>query len=114
MNFTVETSEIAEAEIDAIFISLNARNPEFAGRWLVGLDRVLAGLSTFPGRYPRVEDNALRGQEVRKVLYRNGQMVYQILFELIDLNANGEPETARVLHVRYAAQRTMRQPEDDE
>lgn len=111
MKFTVETSEIAEAEIDAIFLYLNARNPEFAGRWLVGLDRVLAGLSTFPGRHPRVEDDALRGQEVRKALYRNGQTVYQILFELTDLNANGEPETVRVLHVRYAAQRTTRQPE---
>lgn len=114
MSFTVETSEVAEAEIDAIFLYLNARNPEFAGRWLIGLNRSLAELSVFPGRHPRVENDTLRGREVRKALYRNGRTVYQILFSLVNEDANGEPDTVRVLHVQNGSRRPLGQPEDDQ
>ncbi len=76
MTFSVDTSDVADAEIEAIFLSLNARNPVYAGRWLEGLTRFLEGLIVFPGRYAVVENADPRGREVRKALYRNGQTAY--------------------------------------
>ncbi len=114
MSFTVATSEVAEAEIEAVFLSLFLRNPDFAARWLEGLNRVIAALDTFPGRHARVDEGGLQGQEIRRVIYRNGQTVYRILFVLLDADGDGEDDTVRVLRVLHGAQRPLGQPEDDE
>ena len=37
MTYAVETSDVADAEIQAVFLRLSGRDPEFAGRWLEGL-----------------------------------------------------------------------------
>lgn len=114
MNFTVVTSEVAEAEIEAVFLSLFLRNPEFAARWLEGLKRVIDALDTFPGRHSRVDEGTRQGKETRRVIYRNGRTVYRILFVLMDTDGDGEDDTVRVLRMLYGAQRPLGQPEDDE
>ena len=115
MNFTVVTSNVAEAEIEAVFLSLFLRNPQFAAHWLEGLNRMIAALDTFPGRHARVDEGWLQGQEVRWEAYRNGRTVYRILFTLVDADGDGVEDTVRVLRVLYGAQRPLGQSaEDDE
>ena len=114
MSFTVETSDVAEAEIEAVFLSLFLRDTEFAAQWLEGINRVIATLDTFPGRHSRVDEGAVLGRETRRIIYRNGQTVYRILFTLLDADGDGEDDTVRVLRVLYGAQRPLGQPEDEE
>ena len=114
MNFNVVTSDVAEAEIEAVFLSLFLRDPMFAARWLEGLNRVIAALDTFPGRHARVDEDSLQGQEIRRVVYRNGRAVYRILFMLIDADGDGVEDTVRVLRVLHGARRPLGQPEDNE
>ncbi len=114
MNFTVETSDVADAEIDAAYLQLSARNPEFAGRWLEGIYRTLDTLSLFPTRHARVAESDVLGREVRRMLYRNGRTIYRILFTLIDADGDGEADTVRVLRVRHGARQSLGQPTEDE
>ncbi len=114
MNFTVVTSDVAEAEIEAVFLSLFLRNPEFAARWLEGLNRVIAALDTFPSRHARVDEGGLQGQEIRRVVYRNGRTVYRILFTLLDADGDGKDDTVRVLRVLHGARRPLGQPSDED
>ncbi len=93
---------------------LSARNPEFAGRWLDGVYRIIGTLDVSPLRHPRADESDILGRETRRMLYRNGQTVYRILFTLLDADGNGEDDTVRVLRVLYGAQRPLGQPEDDE
>ena len=112
MNFTVVTLDVAEAEIEAVFLSLFLRNPEFAANWLEGLNRMIAALDTFPGRHARVDESNILGRETRRMIYRNGRTVHRILFTLVD--GDGVDDTVRVLRVLYGAQRPLGQSEDDE
>ena len=114
MNFTVETSDVAEAEIEAVFLSLFLRDTEFAAQWLEGINRVIAALDTFPSRHSRVDESAVIGRETRRVVYRNRQTIYRIPFTLLDADGDGEDDTVRVLRVLYGVQRPLGQPEDDE
>lgn len=114
MSFIVETSDVADAEIDAAYLRLSAWNPEFAGRWLEGIYRTLETLSEFPTRHARVSESEILGREVRRMLYRNGRTVYRILFTLIDADGDGEADTVRVLRVRHGAQQSLGKPTEDE
>jgi mRNA-degrading endonuclease RelE of RelBE toxin-antitoxin system len=56
-------------------------------------------LSTFPGRCPLAPENDdFTDRPVRQCLYRNGRVVYRILYDIVD------EDTVRVLHVRHASQ----------
>ncbi len=114
MSFIVETSDVAEAEIDAAYFRLSARNPEFAGRWLEGIYRKIATLDTFPMSHARVSESDVLGREVRRMLYRNGRTVYRILFTLMDTDGDGEADTVRVLRVLHGAQQPLRQRSDED
>ena len=99
----METSDTAQAEIDAAFLRLSAYDPNFAGRWLEGLTQAIESLETLPRRHERI---TLKndGRETRRMLYRNGRTAYRIIFLLLDNDDDGEEETVRVLQVRSAAQ----------
>ena len=103
MNFLVETSDIAQAEIEAIYFRLLAYDTEFAARWLEGLNRALVLLETFPRRNERVSQEGAPGRETRRLLYKNGRAVYRIIYLLVDNDGDGEEETVRVLQVRQGA-----------
>lgn len=103
MNFLVDTSEIAQAEIEAIYLRMLGYDPDFAARWLEGLKRALVSLETFPRRNERVSQEGASGRETRRLLYRNGRAVYRIIYLLVDNDDDGEEETVRVLQVRQGA-----------
>ena len=104
MTYQVETSEIAEAEIQALFLRLNGWNPDVAGRWLEGLLRAIDDLETFPKSHVVVPEMSTSGREVRRMLYKHGRTTYLILFTLVDTDDDGEMDTVRVVHVRHGAQ----------
>ena len=104
MNFIVETSDAAQAEIEAAFLRLSAYDPDFSGRWLEGLTQALQSLEVLPRRHERVTLKEAAGRETRRMLYRNGRTAYRIVFMLIDNDDDGEEETVRVLQVRSATQ----------
>jgi plasmid stabilization system protein ParE len=114
VTFRVETTDVADAEIQAAFLRLSAWNPEFAGRWLEGLLRAIDTLDTFPTRHERAPESDVLGREVRRLLYRNGRVVYRVLFFLVDADGDGETDTVRVLHVRHGAQQPLGQTEQSE
>ena len=43
MRYSVEITDVADAEIQEAFLWLNARNPNFAGRWLEGYKGLCQG-----------------------------------------------------------------------
>lgn len=103
MSYEVILSEPAEAEADAAFLWLARSNPDFAGDWYDGLLKAISGLSVFPGRCPLAPENDdFPEREVHQYLYRKGQVVYRVLFDII-----GE-DIVRVMHVRHGSQRVGR------
>ena len=104
MNYAVETSDVADAEIEAAYLRLSQWNLDFAGRWVEGLYRKIAALDTFPMSYPRAEESDVLGREARTLLYRKGKVVYRILFTLLDADGDGTLDLVRVLRVRHGAQ----------
>ena len=107
MTYTVEISDVADAEIQATFLRLAAHDPEFAGRWLEGLLRAIQTLEVFPLRYARAPESDTLRQEIRGMLYQSGRMTYRVLFSIVDAAGNGAPESVRVLRVLHGAQRPL-------
>jgi len=112
VNFIVETTDVADAEIEAAFLRLSSRNPEFAGRWLEGLLRAIASLETFPNRHARAPESKVLGRDVRRMIYRNGRVVYRVLFFLVDVD--GEADTVRILHIRHGAQQRIGEADSED
>jgi len=104
MNYNVETSDVADAEIEAAYLRLSLWNFDFAGRWVEGLYRKIATLNTFPMSHPRADESEVLGREARTLLYRKGKVVYRILFTLLDTDDDGVLDLVRVLRVRHGAQ----------
>ena len=113
MSFIVEISDTADAEIDKAYFRLSARNLNFASRWLDGVYRKIATLNEFPSSHPYAPESHVLRRDTRRMIYRNGQTVYRILFTLIDAVGDGEDDTVRVLRVLHGAQRPLGQPEDE-
>jgi plasmid stabilization system protein ParE len=98
-HYTVELTEVAEIEVDGIYLYLSRRSPEAAHNWHAGLKAALAKLETFPTGYPSArEDTGYPNRTVRRLMYGH----YRILFFVVE---PGEETmgTVRVLHVRHGA-----------
>jgi hypothetical protein len=104
LNFIVETSDTAQAQIDGAFLRLSAYDPIFAGRWLEGLTQAIEPLETLPRRHEKISLKGEQKLETRRMLYRNGRASYRVVFMLLDNDDDGEEETVWVLQVRSAAQ----------
>ena len=68
MNFQVEITDIADAEIQAAYLRLMGWNPDFAERWLEGLLRQIETLEISPRMHPVVSESEVIGREVRRML----------------------------------------------
>ncbi len=93
MEYQVQVSEHAEAEIDAVVEWIGRNSPAAAARWLIGLKEAVESLSTYPSRCGRAREQEFDTQDIRQLVYRN----YFVI----------EAEPVRVLHVRHAARQTM-------
>jgi len=99
MAFTVVFLRKAQADLAGTATWLEAtRGLRAADRWRVGLLTVgVPALETDPNRYPRAEEAADLGIDLRKVLHGRRPHVYRVLFTIDD-------ETVNVHRVRHAAQ----------
>lgn len=90
MNYTVETTDVADAEIDAAFLRLSSRNPDFAVRWLEGLLRAIASLDTFPNRHARAPESKALGRDVKRMLTETGTSFIGFCFSWLTRTATGK------------------------
>ena len=99
MAFTVDTTEPAEADIQAAYLWLGRWwSPEFAEEWYRELEEAIAGLSFLPRRHPAAEDNAGYDVPVRQLIVGKGKAAFHVLFHVVE-----EEQVVRVLHVLHTA-----------
>lgn len=114
MTYRVDISEATEAEIDAAYLWISRRSPEWAGRWHAGLLEAIESLAEMPGRCPLARERGYFEQEVRQLLYGRGRIVYRILFAIHEAESEDEEATVRILHVRHAAQEALGEGDGNE
>ncbi len=108
INYLLEVTEAAEADIERHSLRLMRAAPEQEARWGKGLTDALASLSTLPYRCAVVaESAALAHAPVRRLRYGK----YVITFIIIEPQAGDTQGIVRVLHVRHGAQGTEPQEE---
>jgi plasmid stabilization system protein ParE len=96
MNFKVQLTEQAEAELAEVYEWIAADSPEQAAIWFNGLVEVSESLSTNPERCPRAPESNEIDREIRQLLYGK----YRILFTIRE-------DTVYLLHVRHGAMRHL-------
>ncbi len=105
MNYRIEISSVAEAEADIAFLNLaQVVSSTKAVQWYEGLLQTIESLSQMPKRCPLARENQRFGQEIRQLLYGRGRNTYRILFTILE---EQDDPIVRILHIRYAAQRTL-------
>jgi hypothetical protein len=104
VSYRVEITDRSDAEIQEAFLWLNARNPEFSGRWLEGLLRAIGGLEEFPTIH-RVTEDSTFAAPIRELLYKSGRVVYRVLFTLMDADEDDVEGVVKVLSVRHGARK---------
>jgi plasmid stabilization system protein ParE len=101
MEYAVEVTEIAAAEIDSAYEWIKERAPDAAERWYAGLMTALSSLRRNPRRCARVFAAEFEGLEIRQLVYGQRRGRYRILFTI-----RGDiVEIVRVLHGARAAAR---------
>ena len=109
MEYQVETSDEAEAELDAAYLFFLQRSPDAAMRWYMGARAAIASLSTFPRRCPLARENAdYPSNEVRQLLYGTGREAYRIIYTIFEDEAE-----VRILQFRHGARQSRQRDQED-
>ena len=82
MDYRVEVTEIAAAEIDIAYQWIEERSPDAAGRGYDGLMAALNSLRQNPRRCARVLTTDFREAEVRQLIYGRRRGRYRVLFTI--------------------------------
>jgi plasmid stabilization system protein ParE len=110
MEYRVEISDEAEAELDAAYLFLSERSPNAAFQWYAGVRSAIKSLSMFPRRCPVAHENAsYPDKEVRQLLYGTGRSTYRIFFMIFEDDAE-----VRIVQFRHAARPPRQQTQEDE
>ena len=96
MTYTIEVTSSAKQDITEAYSWLDERAPQFAAKWLDGLQAAIEGLSELPLRCPLARESRLFEEEVHQLLYGKRPTVYRVLFLI-------RRSKVYVLHVRHAA-----------
>ena len=108
----IDLSSVAKAEADAAFLSFSQyATAERAQNWYQGLLKAIASLKSMPRRCALARENPFFSQEIRQLLYGQGQNTYRILFTVLD---DQPTPTVRILHIRNAAQQTLGELESED
>lgn len=98
MILRVELSAKPEDDGEAILKWLLEQNAGDAGiRWLVGMQKQIASLDSFPHRCSLAPESSRFPFEVRHLLYGRKPRVYRILFTV-------DGDAVRILHIRRPGQ----------
>ena len=104
MEYQIDISDEAEAELDAAYLYLSGRSLDAAYRWYKGAQEAIDSLSSLPHRCILAPENSqYPNNEVRQLLYGSGKSVYRILFTVFE-----EDKLVRVLHFRHGARQSGR------
>jgi len=103
MSYHVEFTDVADMEVEAIFLWIMGRPLERAERWQDGLEKAVQSLEDLPNRCALVPGASTPERQVRQLLYGG----YRLLFTLLDTNGDGDLDTVRILHVRHGAQKPI-------
>jgi len=101
MDYEVEVTEVAAAEIDSAYEWIKERAPDAAERWYSGLMAALSSLREHPRRCARVLTTDLEESEIRQLIYGRRRGQYCVLFMI-------QGDTVKVLHVRHGARAHIR------
>jgi plasmid stabilization system protein ParE len=101
MDFSVELSHQAQADVAAIYDWLHSQEAGDAGkRWFVALRTAIDSLKSLPTRCPHAPENRDSPAEVRRLHYGRRPHVYRILFAI-------EGDVVQVLHIRHGRRRRV-------
>jgi plasmid stabilization system protein ParE len=108
VNYVVEITEAAEAEIDETYLYLLMRNPNAATRWHDALVRAISSLEFMPTRCSPAPDAAAFEGEIRQHLYTFVRTTYRVIFRLLP---DETPPIVRVLRVRHGSRQHLGESE---
>jgi plasmid stabilization system protein ParE len=101
MEYRVEVTEVAAAEIDSAYEWIKERAPDAAETWYDGLMAALSSLRHHPRRCARVLTTDLEKSEIRQLIYGRRRGRYSVLFMI-------HGDTVEVLRVRHGARAPIR------
>jgi plasmid stabilization system protein ParE len=101
VEYKIEVTEIAAAEIDSAYQWINERAPDAADRWYDGLMAALRSLRQNPRRCARLFTTDFVELEIRQLVYGRRRGRYRVLFTI-------DGDTIRVLRVRHGARARIR------
>lgn len=97
MTYRVVFTPTARADALEAFRWFAERSPSAAARWLNGLQKAIASLSTLPERHPIAEEESeLLGMTIRQMAYGRRREVYRVLYSI-------QAETVYLHYVRHSA-----------
>ncbi len=100
MEFQVKLTRSAEQHIEAIYLWLKERNPEYADQWFRGLMDLIATLQDKPRRCPLIKENYPTSEEIRHILYGKSRNKYRVVFAI-------KENTVHIVYVRHSAQSSI-------
>lgn len=102
MNYAVELTPTAEAELMSAFWYIHERAPLNAARWLKGVYTAIDTLETLPRRCGIAPEAEHLGEELRNLRFKSHRIIFHV----------DEPRrTVRILYVRHGAQRAIGEPD---
>lgn len=107
MKYSVLIQPSAKADLFEIHTWLLENAPDYADKWLWGINQVITSLVNFPERCPISSENDAFDVTVRQLLYGKKPHVYRILFTV-------EGETVFVLRVCHTRQQSLLSQIEDE
>jgi plasmid stabilization system protein ParE len=100
MEFQVRLTRSSEQQIEAIYLWLKERNPEYADQWFRGLMNLIATLQDKPRRCPLIKENHSTSEEIRQILYGKSRNKYRVIFAIRE-------NTVHIIYVRHSAQSSI-------
>lgn len=108
MEYRVEFSKEAYADLERCYIAINSFEDLQAARWFDRFEDAIASLSKMPERCQlAVEANSLR-HPIRQLLYGRNSDVYRVLFEI-----NKSTKVVRIITIRHGAMKRLSRAEYD-
>ncbi len=103
MNYKIELTPTAEAELWADFTYIHEQAPLNAQHWLEAIYKAIATLETFPSRCAVAPENQYLDDELRHLLFKSHRIIFRI---------DQQKEIVQILHVRHASRRAIGAPHE--
>ena len=105
MEFEVEVTPRAEADIAEAYAYIRRYAPAAADRWLLRLRKAIASLGSMPPRCPLAPEAERVGQKLYQLLVGRRSGIYRVIFRI--RQSPGEKLVVQVLAVRHGAREAM-------